>query len=720
MTTHLRRVLLLLLTSITLSAVALADGGMWLLEQMADQADELRAKGLQIPVEEIYNPDGPCLQRAVVMFDGGCSGVFVSNQGLVLTNHHCGYDQIQSHSAVEHNYLRDGIWTQSMREELPCPGLEVISIDKITNVTDQVNKLLKESPYKEDPMAAFSIATLTKMIPAIVGEEAMKQPGIRYELKPFYGGNRYYLFTKKVFTDVRLVAAPPSAIGKYGSDTDNWMWPRHTGDFSIFRVYVDKNNNPAEYSADNVPYKPERFAAVSTSGVQRDDFALIMGFPGTTNHFFTEAQVDEWSEIDNNIRIEMRGLRQEVMLRRMLADEKVNIQYAAKYAYSQNGYKRAQGANWAIRTRNLQATKRAQQDELEQWAKANNRPEVTKAIQTIADCVAARREARRVQWYLMEGILTPIEFLQIPLVDGKKIQQWSDPKVREEIISELRSGYAAFYNKDYDPTVDKEVATVLLQRYTERIDEAHWPEALREGVAQYHSVQAYVAHLFDSSIFADPARFEAFLKTPSREQLLNDPMMQFTVSTINLFVQMREQQAAYDDPIKLAHRDYVRGAMDMQGARKVWPDANLTLRFTYGNVRGYTPRDNVYYGHQTTLTGVMEKEDPNSWEFALPDQIKEIYKQKDYGVYALPNGEMPVNFCATTHTTGGNSGSPVFDSKGRLIGLNFDRNWEGVGGDIEYLPDYQRSIILDIRYLLMLVDKYGHCQRLLDEMNLVK
>ena len=537
MTTHLRRVLLLLLTSLTLSAVALADGGMWLLEQMADHADELRAKGLQIPVEEIYNPDGPCLQRAVVMFDGGCSGVFVSNQGLVLTNHHCGYDQIQSHSAVEHNYLRDGIWTQSMREELPCPGLEVISIDKITNVTDQVNKLLKESPYKEDPMAAFSIATLTKMIPAIVGEEAMRQPGIRYELKPFYGGNRYYLFTKKVFTDVRLVAAPPSAIGKYGSDTDNWMWPRHTGDFSIFRVYVDKNNNPADYSADNVPYKPERFAAVSTSGVQRDDFALIMGFPGTTNHFFTEAQVDEWSEIDNNIRIEMRGLRQEVMLRRMLADEKVNIQYAAKYAYSQNGYKRAQGANWAIRTRNLQATKRAQQDELAQWAKANNRPEVTKAIQTIADCVAARREARRVQWYLMEGILTPIEFLQIPLADGKKLQQWSDPKVREEIISELRSGYAAFYNKDYDPAVDKEVATVLLQRYTERIDEAHWPVALREGVAQYGSVQAYVTHLFDSSIFADPARFEAFLKTPSREQLLNDPMTQFAVSTINLFVQ---------------------------------------------------------------------------------------------------------------------------------------------------------------------------------------
>ena len=402
------------------------------------------------------------------------------------------------------------------------------------------------------------------------------------------------------------------------------------------------------------------------------------------------------------------------------ADEKVNIQYAAKYAYSQNGYKRAQGANWAIRTRNLQATKRAQQDELASWAKANKRPEVTKAIQTIADCVAARREARRVQWYLMEGILTPIEFLQIPLADGKKLQQWSDPKVREEIISELRSGYAAFYNKDYDPAVDKEVATVLLQRYTERIDEAHWPAALREGVAQYGSVQAYVTHLFDSSIFADPARFEAFLKTPSREQLLSDPMTQFAVSTINLFVQMREQQAAYDDPIKLAHRDYVRGMMDMQGARKVWPDANLTLRFTYGNVRGYTPRDNVYYGHQTTLTGVMEKEDPKSWEFALPDRIKEIYKQKDYGVYALPNGEMPVNFCATTHTTGGNSGSPVFDGKGRLIGLNFDRNWEGVGGDIEYLPNYQRSIILDIRYLLMLVDKYGHCQRLLDEMNLVK
>ena len=699
-----------------LSAAALADGGMWLLEQMKDRAADLHARGLELPVEEIYNPDGPCLQDAVVMFDGGCSGVFVSNQGLILTNHHCGYDQIQSHSSVEHNYLRDGFWSQSMREELLNPGVEVITIDKITDVTAQVVKLLRRTPYKNDPMAAFSIATLTKMIPTIVGLEAMKLPGIRYELKPFYGGNRYYLFTKKVFTDVRLVAAPPSAIGKYGSDTDNWMWPRHAGDFSIFRVYADKDNNPADYSPDNVPYRSERYAAVSTAGVQQGDFALIMGFPGTTHHFFTEAQVDEWSEIDNNIRIEMRGLRQEVLLRRMLADEKINIQYAAKYAYSQNGYKRAQGANWAIRTRNLQETKKSQQEALAAWAKQHKRFEVTRAIQTIADCVAARSEARRVQWYLTEGLWIPIEFLQIPLIDDKKLQQWDNKEVREEILGKLRVGFENFYDKDYSPIVDQEVTTVLLQRYTERIAKEYWPGALRDGITQYGDVKEYVKHLFAGSIFSDPKRFEAFMKSPSCKRLECDPMVQFTKSTTELLADMRDKQAAYDDPIMLAHRDYVRGMMDMCGAQQLWPDANLTLRFTYGNVNGYYPRDDVYYGHQTTLTGVMEKEDPTSWEFALPDRIKEIYRHKDYGSYALPNGEMPVNFCATTHTTGGNSGSPVFDSKGRLIGLNFDRNWEGVGGDIEYLPDYQRSIILDIRYLLLIVDKFGNSQRLIEEM----
>lgn len=714
--TLFRRLITLTAISLATFSLSLADGGMWLMEQMKDRADELKKSGLELSVEDVYNPDGPSLKDAVVMFDGGCTGVFVSSQGLILTNHHCGYDQIQKHSSVEHNYLQDGFWSHSIREELPNPGLEVIVIDKIDDVTAQVEKLLKTRPYKNDQMAAFSVATLAKMIPAIVGEKNMSRAGIRYELKPFFGSNKYLLFTKKVYTDVRLVAAPPSAIGKYGADTDNWIWPRHSGDFTIFRVYADKNGNPADYSKDNVPLRPARYAKISTEGVEQGSFAMIMGFPGTTYKFFTEAEVAEWSEVDNNIRIEMRGLRQEVMLRHMLADEKVNIMYASKYASSQNGHKRAQGANWAIEKRALQQTKRAQQDALSQWARQHNRPEIDSSIAKISEFVAARREARVVQWYLMEGILIPIEFINVPIVSTADLAKWGDAQVREKILAQVQQDFDAFYNKDYSPSVDREVATVLLQRYTERIAKEYWPMPLQKGVDRLGSVKAYVDYLFDTSIYADKDRFARFMKHPTKEQLESDPMVQFAVYSIALYQSISKKQAAYDDPIKLAQRQYVRGMMDMHGVANLAPDANLTLRFTYGHVKGYSPRDNVFYGHQTTLTGVMEKENPDSWEFALPDRVKEIYQKKDYGRYAMKNGEMPVNFCATTHTTGGNSGSPVFNGRGELIGLNFDRNWEGVGGDIEYLPDYQRSIILDIRYLLMVVDKYGRCQRLVDEM----
>ena len=709
-----KRFFLTLLLAFVCTTLSYADGGMWLMQQINGQVARMKSLGMQLEAADIYNPNGSSLKDAVVLFDGGCTGVLVSDQGLLLTNHHCGYDQIQQHSSVQHNYLKDGFWSYSLAEELVNPGLEVEIVDEITDVTAAVKKEL-ERIKKPTGLEFLSPRYLSSLAPEIVGKKAASRPGYRYEIKAFYGGNRYYMFTKKVFRDVRLVAAPPSSIGKFGSDTDNWAWPRHTGDFSIFRLYADKNGNPAEYSKDNVPYRPKRWVKVNAQGVKEGDFALIMGYPGTTYKFFTADEVTEWSEIDNNIRIEMRGILQDVMLREMLADPKINIMYAAKYASSQNGYKRAQGANWAIRRRSLREIKLAQQQEVLAWAKQKGIATTEEAVRAISKAIEGRQDLRMRQRYLLEGILMGIEMSNAPAADSDIADHWDDPARREAGLQSIRKQFEAFFNKDYSPEVEKALATALLTRYAERIPAEKQPISIREGIAEYGSAKAYVEMIFDKSIYASRERFEEFMKNPDRDRLLRDPMSRFAASVAYEHQQLAREVAAFDAPLAAAQRSYVASVLDMKGQPNLAPDANLTLRFTYGEIKGYQPRDVVTYGAKSTLEGVMEKEDPNNWEYVVDPKLKALYEAKNYGRYANADGSMPVNFCATTHTTGGNSGSPVMNARGELIGLNFDRNWEGVGGDIEYLPNYQRSIILDIRYLLFIIDKFAGCQRLIDE-----
>lgn len=709
-----KRFFLTLLLAFVCTILAYADGGMWLMQQINGQVARMKSLGMQLEAADIYNPNGSSLKDAVVMFDGGCTGVLVSNQGLLLTNHHCGYDQIQKHSSVQHNYLKDGFWSYSLAEELVNPGLEVEVVDEITDVTAAVKKEL-ERIKKPSGLEFLSPRYLSSLASEIVGKKAASRPGYRYEIKAFYGGNRYYMFTKKVFRDVRLVAAPPSSIGKFGSDTDNWAWPRHTGDFSIFRLYADKNGNPAEYSKDNVPYRPKRWVKVNAQGVKEGDFALIMGYPGTTYKFFTADEVTEWSEIDNNIRIEMRGILQDVMLREMLADPKINIMYAAKYASSQNGYKRAQGANWAIRRRSLREIKLAQQQEVLAWAKQKGIATTEEAVRAISKAIEGRQDLRMRQRYLLEGILMGIEMSNAPAADSDIADHWDDPARREAGLQSIRKQFEAFFNKDYSPEVEKALAIALLTRYAERIPAEKQPISIREGIAEYGSAKAYVEMIFDKSIYASRERFEEFMKNPDRDRLLRDPMSRFAASVAYEHQKLAKEVATFDAPLAAAQRSYVASVLDMKGQPNLAPDANLTLRFTYGEIKGYQPRDVVTYGAKSTLEGVMEKEDPNNWEYVVDPKLKALYEAKNYGRYANSDGSMPVNFCATTHTTGGNSGSPVMNARGELIGLNFDRNWEGVGGDIEYLPNYQRSIILDIRYLLFVIDKFAGCQRLIDE-----
>lgn len=688
-----------------------ADGGMWTLDMLQYRMDRMKEMGLQLSADEIYNTKGvPALKDGVVFFDGGCTGVLVSDQSLLLTNHHCGYDQIQKHSTVQANYLRDGFMSASFNEELPCPGLESELVEDIKDVTQEVLDILKRRNAQDYEF--LSEEYLSKLAPEVLKTPLKK--GYRYEIKAFYGGNKYYLFINKVFKDVRLVAAPPSSIGKFGADTDNWIWPRHTGDFSIFRLYADENGNSFGYDKNNKPYKPKKFIQVSGKGVKEGDFAMIMGFPGTTYHYFTDAQVQEWGNIDNNIRIEMRGIRQNIMLEAMRNDEKIEIQYAAKYASSQNGYKRAQGANWAIQKKHLVQMKRDEQNEVLKKEKALGRNDAAKAVEQIAQAVKQREHLKYRLQYLTEGILMGIEFAHAPIPNYENLMS---PKSRADEIKKIKEEFAQFYNKDYNAALDKKIAKAMLKRYCLRVPQGERPYILEEGIKKNGSVEKYVDEIFKNSIYASPEKFNEAINKVSNEELINDPMSMFVHSVWKEYFDLKYKLEPYNRPIELAHRQYVKVCMELAKKGELWPDANLTLRFTFGQIKGYIPRDVVTYGCMSTLNGVMEKEDPTNPEYIVPKRLKEIFETKDYGPYANANGTMPVNFCATTHTTGGNSGSPVFNAQGQLIGLNFDRNWEGVGGDIEYLPNYQRSIILDIRYLMLIVDKYAGGKRLINEMN---
>lgn len=702
----------------------LADEGMWLLPLLKQQKfDEMKALGLELEAKDIYSPDSSSLKDAVVIFGGGCTGEMISPEGLLITNHHCGYGQIQQHSSVEHDYLTDGFWAMSREQELPNPGLTVTFIDAIDDVTDYVKEDLK-SDTDPNSMKFLSASYLNKLAEKKVGAEFLKNnPGTAVEIKPFFGGNKYYMFTKKIFSDVRLVGAPPSSIGKFGADTDNWVWPRHTGDFSLFRVYADANGNPAPYSTSNVPLKPKRYFKLSTGGVQENDYAMVMGFPGTTNRYYTSWEVAERRDIDNAVRINIRNLRQQAMLEEMLADPQVRIQYASKYAGSTNAYKNAIGTNWAINKRDFEGVKKQMQDELLAWSQKNCRSNYIEAIQTLETIVADRADLRFRRAMLDEALLRGIEYVKVPAsmdtLQAALIAK--DKKAIAAALPVLQQAFDKFQNKDYSPAVDRKIAKVLLKEYTKLVPAGKRPAYLELIDTKFNGdTDAFVDFTFDTSIFASKENLAAFMKKPSLKQLNADPMMNLAASVQEENAALKKALADFDSGYAIAHRAYLKGLMEMKGELTMAPDANFSLRITYGQVKGYRPTDAVTYDATTTLDGVMDKEDPNNWEFVVSDKLKELYKQQDFGRYANEQGKQPVAFAATTHTTGGNSGSPVLNSRGELIGTNFDRNWEGVGGDIEYLPDYQRSIIVDVRYVLFVIDKYAGAGYLLDEMDIVE
>jgi len=719
-------------TGLTLTLIAVivltvaADEGMWMLTLLKQQKmQEMQQRGLKLEDTDIYNPDGSSIKDAVVQFGGGCTGEVISSQGLVITNHHCGYGQIQNHSTLEHNYLEDGFWAMTRAQELPNPGLTVTFIDQIEEVTAWVKKCLARDK-EQDKEGTFYLSPtyLNGLAREKTGEKYLNDhPGTAVEIKPFFNGNQYYLFTKKIYSDVRLVGAPPASIGKFGADTDNWMWPRHTGDFSLFRIYADKDGNPAAYHPANVPLRPKRWLTVSTRGVEENDFAMILGFPGTTHKYYTSWEVAERRDIDNAVRIRMREVRQQALLEEMLNDPAVKIQYASKYAGSTNAYKNAIGTNWAIGLRDFGRVKQDQQDRLLAWAEKNKQPQYAEALAEIERIVRERAGLRYRSWMLSEGLTRSIEFAGLRTTTAVQLAaalEQPDEAAAEKLKAQLAADYRRFADKNYNRAVDKKVARAMIAAYTQQVAKEDQPDYLHHLYTRFQGdTDAFVDAIFNNSLFGSEEKLQVFLSGKADAATLrNDPMFLFVQSLQDEAAALNKQLSAYDAPFAAARRTFLEGILAMDGPYTHFPDANLTLRLSYGQVKGYKPNDAVTYTHQTTLAGVMEKEDPANWEFVVPERLKALYGAKNFGPYALPDGRMPVAFAATTHTTGGNSGSPVLNGYGELIGINFDRNWEGVGGDIQYLPDYQRSIIVDIRYVLFVIDRYAGAAHLVEEMEL--
>ena len=698
-----------------------ADEGMWVLPLINQQnISQMKGLGLELSAEDIYHPDSVSLKDAVVIFGGGCTGEVLSPEGLVLTNHHCGYNYIQQHSSVDNDLLTNGFWAKNKKEELPNPGLTVTFIDKIEDVTGYVKHELQKDT--SDYILKFlSAKYLNKLAEKRAGKDFLdNNPGTKVEIKPFYGGNKYYMFTQKIYSDIRMVGAPPSSIGKFGADTDNWMWPRHTGDFSIFRIYADSLGNPAPYSENNVPLRPKKYFSLSTGGIEQNDYVMLMGFPGRTNHFYTPSEVRERRDIENSIRVQVRDLRQKLMLEEMLADPKVRIQYAGKYASSTNSYKSSKGMNKMIDRQQLIEQKDQEKENLVTWAKANQLPQYLQAIQTIDSVIEKRAGLKKRQFYLTEALSTGIEFSKVATHQAL-IDSLRKNGIKTVPAAEIEKSIRKFRNKDYAPEVDKKIAKAMLKLYADNIAPDERPDFFRTIEKKYKgNTDRYVDDLFAKSIYGNPQKAERFIKHPTLKTLENDGMILFAQSVANERKNIATRLQEFDNRLETAHRTYIDGIMKINEGKPTYPDVNFTIRLTYGQIAPFSPSDGIDYLYYTTLDGVMQKEDSTNWEFIVAPKLKELYHNKDFGTYARPDGKMPVNLIANTHTTGGNSGSPVMNAKGQLVGIGFDRNWEGITGDIQYQKQYQRTIITDIRYILFIIDKFAGATHLIEELNIEK
>lgn len=693
----MKKLSLLMVVAVLFSAMPLkADEGMWLLPLLEKfNIKKMQELGCKLSAKEIYDINNTSLKDAIVIFGGGCTGEVISNKGLLITNHHCGYGSIQKLSSVEHDYLKDGYWAMNNSQELPAEGLSVTFIDSFTDVTAEVEAI--EAKAKDDKEKEKLFAKLEeKLLAAAVKRDAF----LKGRIQSFYNNNVYYFITTKTFKDIRFVGAPPSSIGKFGADTDNWIWPRHTGDFSVFRIYADKDNNPAEYSAENVPYTPKNSLKVSLKGVKENDYTMIIGFPGRTTRFMSSEEAKETQNISNAVSIFVRGEKQKIWMEDMLADPKVRIQYSSKYSGSSNGWKKWIGMNETFDKLNVIERRAAEEAEFMKWVNENpdRVAKYGKALDKINNTVKERAEYMYANRYLSETL------------GSIEIASASNPR---------RAPRMAAFFKDYSMPTDVKLAKEMIKIYKEKVDAKYLPSFYATIESEFGgSIDAYVDDLFAKSVYASKEKYDKAVA--DKVDMEKDPARvlynSFVEVSKKLSGELYKNMAVYQE----GKKEYLAGVMEMNGDKAIYPDANFTMRLTYGQVLPYSPRDAVQYDYVTTLDGVMQKEDPNNWEFVVPAKLKELWKAKDFGEYAMANGKMPVAFLCNGDITGGNSGSPVLNDKGELIGLAFDGNWEAMSGDVIFEPELQRCINVDIRYCLFIIDKFGGAGYLLDEMNIVR
>ncbi|WP_439183887.1 S46 family peptidase [Carboxylicivirga taeanensis] len=714
------RITFITILTLLFSSALKADEGMWLPFLLSDnQIENMQQKGLHIPFESVYSHSQPSLKDAVVSLDdGACTGEFISSKGLLLTNHHCGYNEIQQHSSLEHNYLEDGFWAKSLSEELPNPGKTATLLIEAHDVSTRIGKAVDTLNGSERQLAVDSLIE-------VIEQEAYERTKLKARVKSFFYGNTYILFLTQTYKDVRLVGTPPSSIGKFGGDTDNWMWPRHTGDFSFFRVYCAPDGSPAEYSPNNIPFTPRKHFQISTQGYQKGDFTMTLGYPGHTQRYLSSFGVKEIKEVVNPVVAEVRGIKQAIWDKAMQRSEATNIKYAAKYSSSSNYWKYAIGQNKAMEKLGVIAQRKDKEASFKNWIGQDSLLEdkygkllpVIEASYMLGKKLTHAKtvtEETMLQGTELVGFALEISTLFMELQEHREKPTFKQHKA--EVLSTIHSLY-----KDYDAHLDQQVFEVMLKYYLNNIPESLRPNAESLlGKKYMDDPSGYTSELFKTTAFTNPQKVLALFKTNDEETLFGDPAIAFSYQVLSHVYQIIEVHEKLLIQFKDSQRLLLQGYMSQGHQQSFYPDANSTLRLSYGFVGDYEPKDGVKYKYLTTLKGIIEKENKELTDFNVPIQLKRLYQNKDFGDYQLPNGQMPVCFLTNNDITGGNSGSPVINGKGELIGLAFDGNWEAMTSDLAFETDLQKCICVDIRYVLLVVDKMAQAHNLIEEMDFVE
>ena len=702
-----------LLVALSVSAVR-ADEGMWLPVLISQRIKDMQKNGFRLTAEDVYSVNKACLKDAIVHFGGGCTGELISGDGLLITNHHCGYGQIQAHSSVAHDYLTDGFWAMNRSEELPNKGLTVRFLVRMEEVTGAALAGVQAQMGEQERQQL--IGNNQRMIQ----DKAVAGTHYQARVESMYYGNQYFLFVYETYTDVRLVGAPPSAVGKFGGDTDNWMWPRHTGDFSLFRIYAGPDNKPAPYDPANVPYKPKKFFTISLKGIKENDFTMVYGYPGRTQEYVHSEAIRYIQDYSNPHKIRLRTIRLDIMNGEMAKNRAVRIQYASKNASVANSWKKWQGElKGLIRLRSVQQ-KKAYEDSFVAWAQ-KQKTEYASLVPDLQQLYDQLEPYAFAADYHNEALVC-IELIRMARSISQLIEREEKANRTPKAIQALVAEQIESFFKDYSLSIDKRTFVALMREYVMNVPLRFHAPMISTQIAKYgYSIEMWADELFGNSLLASKERAQEWLAHPDFIQLWqSDPAQQLSQAYWDHY--NKEVLPRFTDlnaSITLMYREYMKGQMEFEKNRTFYPDANSTLRITYGKVKGYKPGDAVYYEPQSTLDGIMEKDNPDIYDYDVPQKLRDLYLAKDYGRWAV-NGTVPVCFIAANHTSGGNSGSPILNANGELLGLNFDRVWEGTMSDLAYDPDLCRNISVDIRYVLFIIDKLAGAGYLLDEMRLAK